>query len=242
MNKNTFPFDINCDLGEGMSNDAALMPFIDSCNIACGGHTGDEKSIEITIKLAKKHDIKAGAHPSYPDRENFGRKYMNIDHKLLRTIILKQIQFFEKTCQQQGLSMNHVKPHGALYNFAAKDDLTAFILIHLVEEYFADAFLYCPSGSLMAAMAMEAGIKIKREVFADRSYNDDLSLVDRSKPKALLTDPQEVLEHVGWMVNESKIKTITGNFIPIEAETICIHGDNPAALEILKNIRTHFGK
>ena len=96
MNKNTFPFDINCDLGEGMSNDAALMPFIDSCNIACGGHTGDEKSIEITIKLAKKHDIKAGAHPSYPDRENFGRKYMNIEHKLLRTIILKQIQFFEK--------------------------------------------------------------------------------------------------------------------------------------------------
>jgi UPF0271 protein len=111
-----------------------------------------------------------------------------------------------------------------------------------MEEYFPDAFLYCPAESLMAAMAIESGIKIKREVFADRSYNDNLTLVDRSKPKALLTDPYEVIEHVGWMVNEKKIKTVTGNFIPIEAETICIHGDNPAALEILKGIRANFGQ
>jgi UPF0271 protein len=242
MKKNIFPFDINCDLGEGMDNDGELMPSLDSANIACGGHTGDEKSIIDALQLAKKFEVKVGAHPSFPDRENFGRKFMEIEHKLLRTIILKQIQFFEKLCQHQEMSMNHIKAHGALYNFAAKNDLTAFILIHLVEEYFPDTILYCPAESLMAAMAIESGIKIKREVFADRSYNDDLTLVDRSKPKALLTDPQEVIEHVGWMVHEQKIKTVTGNFIPIEAETICVHGDNPAALEILKGIRAHFGQ
>ena len=240
MTKSHFPFDINCDLGEGLPNDGILMPFLDSANIACGGHTGDEKSIDTAIHLAKKNSIKVGAHPSYPDRENFGRKYMAMDLKLLRTVLLKQIQFFEKICHQNDVSMNHIKPHGALYNFAAKDDLTAFTLIHLVEEYFPEAYLYCPAESLMAGMAIEAGIKIKREVFADRSYNDDLSLVDRSKPKALLTDPQEVIEHVGWMVYEKKIKTISGNFIPIEAETICVHGDNTSAIEILKGIRAHF--
>lgn len=242
MKKNIFPFDINCDLGEGMDNDGELMPLLDSANIACGGHTGDEKSIIDALKLAKKFGVKVGAHPSFPDRENFGRKFMEIEHKLLRTIILKQIQFFEKICQHQEMSMNHIKAHGALYNFAAKNDLAAFILIHLVEEYFPDTILYCPAESLMAAMAIESGIKIQREVFADRSYNDDLTLVDRIKPKALLTDPQEVIEHVGWMVHEQKIKTVTGNFIPIEAETICVHGDNPAALEILKGIRAHFGQ
>ncbi|MCH6198397.1 5-oxoprolinase subunit PxpA [Aquiflexum sp. LQ15W] len=242
MKSRPFPLDINCDLGEGLPNDGLLMPMLDSTSIACGGHTGDEKSIVDALQLAKKFGVKVGAHPSYPDRENFGRKHMNIDHKLLRTIIFKQIQFFEKLCQRQGLAMHHVKPHGALYNFAAINDLTAYVLIYLMEEYFPDAFLYCPAESLMAAMAIESGIKIKREVFADRSYNDDLTLVDRSKPKALLTDPQEVIEHIGWMVNEKKIKTITGNFIPIEAETICIHGDNPAALKILNGIRANFGQ
>jgi len=242
MKSSPFPLDINCDLGEGLPIDGPLMPLLDSVNIACGGHYGDEKSIIEAIQLTSKYAVKVGAHPSYPDRENFGRKHMDIDRKLLRTIIFKQIQFFEKLCQQQGLTMHHVKPHGALYNFAAINDLTAYILIYLMEEYFPDAFLYCPAESLMAAMAIESGIKIKREVFADRSYNDNLTLVDRSKPKALLTDPYEVIEHVGWMVNEKKIKTVTGNFIPIEAETICIHGDNPAALEILKGIRANFGQ
>lgn len=242
MKNRHFPLDINCDLGEGLPNDALLMPLLDSANIACGGHTGDEKSISGTLELAKKYGVKSGAHPSYPDRENFGRKFMNIEQSLLRTIILKQIRFFEKICIQQEVPMNHIKPHGALYNFAAKNDLTAFILINLIEEHFPDAFLYCPSESLLASMAQESGIKIKREVFADRSYNDDLSLVDRSLPKALLTEPQEVIEHVGWMIHEKKIKTISGNFIPIEAETICVHGDNPSALEILKNIRANFGQ
>lgn len=242
MKKNAFPFDINCDLGEGMDNDEALMTLIDSCNIACGGHTGDEKSILEALLLAKKYGVKVGAHPSYPDRENFGRKYMAFEPQLLSTIILKQIQFFDRICQAEGLEMEHIKLHGALYNFAAKDDVTAFTVIHLVREYFPEACLYCPAESLMAYMAIESGIKTKREVFADRSYNDDLTLVERSHPKALLTDEAEVLEHVGWMVNEKKIKTITGKLVPIEAETICIHGDNPSAFEILKSIRSHFGQ
>lgn len=240
MKSRYFPFDINCDLGEGMNNDAGLMPFIDSCNIACGGHSGDEKSIETALHLAKNYDVKVGAHPSYPDRENFGRKYMSLDSKLLETIILKQIQFFERTCSLHEASMDHIKLHGALYNFAAKDDVTAFTIIHLVEEYFPEAYLYCPAESLMSSMAMASGIKIKREIFADRSYNDNLTLVERGQSKAILTDPEEVMDHVGFMVNEKKIKTITGKFLPIEAETICIHGDNPSALEILKSIRARF--
>ncbi|MCL6258852.1 5-oxoprolinase subunit PxpA [Aquiflexum sp. TKW24L] len=241
MNKNHFPFDINCDLGEGLANDGMLMPFIDSCNIACGGHTGDERSIIEAIRSAKKYGVKVGAHPSYPDRENFGRKYMALDPKLLSTIILKQLQFFERICQAEEIEMNHIKPHGALYNHAAKDEVTSFVIINLLAENFPDACLYCPPNSVTATIANESGIKIKREVFADRSYNDDLTLVDRSKPKALLTDPQEVIEHVGWMVHEKKIKTITGSLVPIEAETLCVHGDNPSALEILKGIRTNFG-
>jgi 5-oxoprolinase (ATP-hydrolysing) subunit A len=242
MNKIDIPFDINCDLGEGLANDGILMPFLDSCNIACGGHTGDERSITDAIRLAKKYGAKVGAHPSYPDREYFGRKYMPIDPKLLSTIILKQLQFFERICDAEDIEMNHIKPHGALYNHAAKDEVTSFVIINLMVENFPDAYLYCPPNSVTAAMALDLGIKIKREVFADRSYNDDLSLVARGSNKAVFTHTQEVLEHVGWMVHRRKIKTSSGNLVPIEFDTICVHGDNPSALEILEVIRAQFGK
>lgn len=229
--------DINCDLGEGVGNDQVLMPLLDSCNIACGGHTGDEKSMRESIQLAKANHVLVGAHPSYPDRENFGRLSLEVDLKELEESLLAQIKTFEKICLQEGLVMNHVKPHGALYNDAAKKKDLANLILKVMSVHFPNAYLYCPPKSLIEQLAIERKIKIKREVFADRNYEADLSLVARSKPKALITDPIEASEHVMRMLKEGRVKTLSGQFVPIQAETICIHGDNPAALDILKKIR-----
>ncbi|MFD2201141.1 5-oxoprolinase subunit PxpA [Shivajiella indica] len=232
--------DINCDLGEGMGNDDLLMPYLDSCNIACGGHAGDEQSIRKTIRSAKKYGVKIGSHPSYPDRLNFGRKVMEIDRETLKTSLISQLKLFEKVCREEKAIFHHIKAHGALYNLASKDFDTASLIIEIIKGYFPDLILYCPPFSLMEDMATKESIRVFREVFADRSYQSDLSLVDRNHPHALLTDPIEVLDHVRMMVEKKQIKTIEGAIKPIAAETLCIHGDNPSALEILKTIKKYF--
>jgi len=240
MNKQKFPFDINCDLGEGLSNDALLMPYLGSCNIACGGHAGNEQSIKETIRLAKKHQVKIGAHPSYPDTFNFGRLKIDISIESLKKSLILQLSVFKDVAKKENLEIHHIKPHGALYNFSANDHFTGSMILDILEDQFQDCYLYCPPNSLIAQLAEERGIPILREVFADRNYNDDGSLVVRTESNAVITDPDNALDHIKIMVEQGKIRTVTCKYIPVRADTICIHGDNPNALEILKNIYKSF--
>ena len=240
MNKQNFPFDINCDLGEGLSNDELLMPYLGSCNIACGGHAGNEQSIKETIRLAKKNQVKIGAHPSYPDPVNFGRLKMDISIESLKKSLILQLSVFKDMSKKENVEIHHIKPHGALYNFLAKDHSTASMILDILENQFSGCFLYCPPNSLIAQLAEERGIPIKKEVFADRNYNDDGSLVSRAESNAVITEVDKALDHIKIMIGERKIRTLNNKYIPIQADTICIHGDNPNALEILKNINKTF--
>ncbi|WP_041779389.1 5-oxoprolinase subunit PxpA [Belliella baltica] len=240
MRQTKVTLDINCDLGEGMPNDSMLMPYLGSCNIACGGHFGDLETIKSAILLAKENHVKVGAHPSYPDKENFGRKSLKIDLKTLEESLLDQITNFEKVCFDQNIDMHHIKPHGALYNDLAKDEKLASFFLTLIQKFFQDIPLYTPPNSIIFQLAPQFNIKTVLEVFADRSYEDDLRLVDRSHSKALLTEVVDVKEHIHSMIFDQKVKTISGKKIDIKAETLCIHGDNPSALPILQMIHSNF--
>lgn len=225
--------DINCDLGEGAGNDALIMPYISSCNIACGGHAGDNATMKETIRLAMENNVKIGAHPSFPDRENFGRLEMNMSNNELTTIIIEQIIQLKTLVEEAGGKLNHVKPHGALYNMAAVNDSTAEAILDAMETFDEEYVLYVPFHSVIATKALERNMPIKYEVFADRNYNDDLTLVSRKLNNAVLLDPGQIWEHVIRMITEKKVKTISGKMESIDPGTICVHGDNPHAVEIV---------
>jgi UPF0271 protein len=232
--------DINCDLGEGMPDDALMMPFLGSCNIACGGHFGDGMTMQKALLLAKDNCVNVGAHPSYPDKENFGRTSLNLAFDFLQDALISQIHDFQNACRSQNMDMHHIKPHGALYNDLAKNENLATFFLKLMQKHFNDIPIFSPPNSKIAILAPIYGVKTILEVFADRSYNDDLTLVDRTHPKALLTCIEEVKEHLLPVIFEKKIRTISGKLISVEAQTVCVHGDNPSALAILSLIRSNF--
>jgi len=228
--------DINCDLGEGFDNEAQLMPYISSCNIACGGHAGNEDTIANTIQLAVKHGVKLGAHPSFPDKENFGRRVMDMSSLELQKSIERQIGLMVTQTKRLGLRLHHVKPHGALYNLAANDEKTAQIIVNAVRREVGDVFLYVPYNSVIARLAKQEGVKIKVEAFADRNYNSDLSLVSRNYKNAVLYNKQVVVDHLLRMICEKKVISIDEVEVGIDAQTYCIHGDNTNAEELVKYI------
>lgn len=234
--------DINCDVGEGLGNENELMPLISSCSIACGGHTGDHGSMREAVGLAQKFDVKIGAHPSYPDRRHFGRVSMDISKSELIESIRRQVGDFESVLKKENGSLNHIKAHGALYNDAAKDRLTASALIEALADYKDGIFLYVPYGSVIAELALDAGFQLKFEAFADRNYNTDLSLMSRELPDAIIKIPKEVLRHLLPIVSEGRLITPSGDKIPIRAETFCVHGDHPMALEILNYLSSELPK
>jgi len=231
--------DINCDVGEGVGNEGELFPMISSCNIACGGHAGSKETIYLCLKLAKQYNVSIGAHPSYPDRENFGRISMNISDEDLMKSIDNQLKCFMAECEQLGVSLHHIKPHGALYNDIAKDEHKAKVFLNTISPYKKKVFLYVPYGSVIQEMAISMGFKVKREAFADRNYNEDLSLVSRKQKNALISNGKDVLEHLLLMYNENVVEVMSGERIPIHADTYCIHGDTPAASQILAYITKH---
>jgi len=232
--------DINCDVGEGINNEHLLMPYISSCNIACGGHAGDLETMTKVVELAKKHHVKIGSHPSYPDKANFGRKSIQLSNEALSSSILHQINALEKVVTGFGLQLNHIKPHGALYNDIAKDETLANTFLDTIQGYKNKYALYVPFGSVIAKEAQQRDFAIIYEAFADRNYNDDLSLVSRNENNAILTDVDHIIEHISLIQKEGKVKTISGQKLDLKASTFCVHSDTTNSIEIVKGIHASF--
>lgn len=229
--------DINADLGEGIGNEQQLMPLISSCNVACGGHAGDEDSMRKVVKLAKLYDVKIGAHPSYPDTENFGRKALSISCATLFKSIQNQINDLVEVLQDEKAILHHVKPHGALYNMAMTDEKVATVIVEVMQSMYLPVYLYIPCNSVIEKIALAHKLPIIYEAFADRNYNENLTLVSRDKAHAVLQSEDEVFQHVFRIVSESKVKTITGKKVDIKAHTFCIHGDHPKAVGLLNRLK-----
>ena len=234
--------DINCDVGEGITNEHLLMPFISSCNIACGGHFGDKSTIDKTIKLAIEKNVKIGVHPSFPDPKNFGRKVLQISKSKLKESIQNQLDLFLERLTKVNGNLHHIKPHGALYNLIAVDEIAANNFIKVIHQYTKDVFLYVPYNSVIEKVALKNNINIKYEAFGDRNYNDDLTLVSRTNENAVISNPKEVYHHIYKMVFEEKVKTISNVQKKIKADTFCIHGDHKNTLEILQYLAKEFAK
>lgn len=228
--------DLNCDMGEGIGNDAAIMPYISSANIACGSHAGDEATIRHTVELAVQHQVAIGAHPSFHDRENFGRKEMPLPLQEVYEIVLKQIQILDAVARGVETKLHHVKPHGALYNMAAREAGIANAIARAVKDFDDRLFLVGLSGSVSIEEANKVGLKTLNEVFADRTYQDDGSLTPRRLPGALIDDEEKALQQVLQMIKEGSVTTISGKKIPVKADTVCIHGDGPHAVAFAKKI------
>lgn len=225
--------DINCDVGEGMENEARLFPYISSCNIACGGHAGDAISMREVVRLALGHGLHIGAHPSYPDRRNFGRVSMKLSREALCASLGEQLDSLNAVLDREQAALHHVKPHGALYNDLARDPTLASWFLEALNANNIRCLLYAPYGSVIARVALKAGFGIRYEAFGDRSYVKAHTLAPRSMKGALIEEPAAVLQHMLLMVRDGKVKTLDGSLHPIQASTYCIHGDTPGALQIL---------
>jgi UPF0271 protein len=217
--------DLNCDLGEETGNDEAIMPYITSANIACGFHAGDEHTMRETLRLAKRFGVNAGAHPSWNDRENFGRKEMNVSPAEAEKIVLEQIQILATIAKEEGVTLTHVKPHGALYNQSAKDIELASAIARAVKTVSVDLILVGLAGSRSIEAGREMGIRVAAEGFPDRGYNADGSLMSRSLPGALIEGPEEVANHAVELIKQGGM------------DTLCLHGDHPRAAENAKLLR-----
>lgn len=223
-------------MGEGMENDALIMPFITSANIACGYHAGDEAIMRTTISLAINNHVNIGAHPSFKDRENFGRTEMQLPANEIYELVMEQLKIMQNMAEESGAVIQHIKPHGALYNMSAKNVEVALAIAGAVKDFNKDLILFGLSGSLSIKVAQEMGLKVRNEVFADRTYQDDGSLTSRKEPNAMIRSVDECLAHVQEMIENKRVISVNGKSIPILAETICIHGDSENAVAFAEAI------
>ena len=228
--------DLNCDMGEGIGRDEAIMPFITSANISCGFHAGNGDTIRQTIDLALKHNVYIGAHPSFRDRVNFGRMEMHLDHDKLYAIVLEQLIKLDLILKEKGAGLRHVKPHGALYNMAARDAKMAATIAQVVQDFNEQLIVYGLYNSFLIKEARALGLTTANEVFADRTYQDDGNLTPRSQPNGLIEDAEQCIQQVLQMVNEGTVTTTSGKTIPVIADTICIHGDGKNAVSFARKI------
>jgi UPF0271 protein len=228
--------DINCDMGEGIGHDDELMPFISSANIACGYHAGDESTMRRTIRLCLQYGVKPGAHPSFDDKENFGRTMMHLPGNKVYDLVIAQLRIISAIAVEENTKLHHVKPHGALYNMAAKDSIMAKAIARAVKDFDSTLMYYGLSGSVMIEEAVALGLRTASEVFADRTYQPDASLTPRSLPNALITKVEVIESQVLKLYKENKVTAINGEEIFLKADTICIHGDGEHAVEFAKAI------
>ncbi len=234
--------DINCDLGEGIGNESVLMPLLSSCNIACGGHAGDLSTMSHVVELAKTYNVKVGAHPSFPDKKNFGRLILNMSSNDLFDTLKFQIESLQSIVEAQQLKLHHIKPHGALYNLASVDVATATTVVNVIKSIDRDLVLYVPFGSVISKIAQQDGLKVMFEGFADRNYNEDLTLVSRTEPNAMIYDPFKMFAHVYNMISHGKVTTSNGVEVALKVDTFCMHGDGNNVADnlrfLLKNLAT----
>ena len=233
---------INCDLGEKSKhhsnhNDPKLLDIVNSANIACGYHAGDDQSMNQVVEISKKNQVSIGAHPSFNDPENFGRKRMNLSSSEIRRLIIDQYAILQNIASKHGENVTHIKPHGALNNMACEDIELATIIAKAIYEIDKSLIYLVPTGSKMELAAKKLNMNIACEIFADRNYEDDGNLVSRSKPHALITDPEVAKKHVLTMVKNQAINCHSGKQIPCEIYSVCIHGDNESSLATAKSIK-----
>ncbi len=234
--------DINCDLGEGETiddckKDAELMPYISSCNIACAGHAGNELVIRETLKYAIQNKIKTGAHPGYPDRENFGRKSMPLSHEELIETLMSQLNFFINIAQQQSVKIEHVKLHGALYNDAENDAVLAMELARFFSQFHLSLKVLGLAGGAMQEACSKQNVAFIAEGFMDRTYLSDGRLTPRSYANAVIEDKDECVRQALALATNSPIKTSDGTMLQPKVDSICLHGDNPEALSIVQALQ-----
>ncbi len=233
----TITIDLNCDLGEGCDNDVELLDHITSANIACGFHAGGPSVMAATVKAAAARGVAIGAHPGLQDLEGFGRRELAMTPEEVYQLTVYQIGALQAFTRAADVPLHHVKPHGALYNMAARDGALADAIAHAVRDVDASLKLYALSGSQMVRAGRDAGLTVVCEVFADRSYQDDGSLTPRSKPGAMITEADRAIAQVLRMVNEGRVRSQSGQDVAIEAGTVCLHGDQPDALEFAVRLR-----
>jgi 5-oxoprolinase (ATP-hydrolysing) subunit A len=234
--------DLNADLGEGAGHDDELLALVTSANIACGFHAGDVETMRRSIETARDRKVAVGAHPSLFDRENFGRKELPVKNDEVFDAVVYQLGIFQAIAEAAGVQPNHVKPHGALYNMAARDQDLADAIARAVENVDRQLIFFAPMKSALSRSGQARGLQIAHEAFADRNYCSDGSLVSRTRPDALLHDPVEAAPRVLRMLREGKVRSVDGVDVDVRAETICLHGDNPEAVEFARALRSQLEK
>jgi len=234
---------INCDLGEtskfcSTENDPLLLGIVNSANIACGYHAGDESTMKRTIEVSKKNGVSIGAHPSFNDPENFGRRRLNLEPKEINKLIIDQINILSEIAKKNSVKVTHVKPHGALNNMACENFELASVIAKSIMQANKDLIFLVPTGSEMEKAGKKLNIKVAAEIFADRNYEDNGNLVSRSKTNALITDPEIAKKHVIKMVKSQSLNCLSGKQIPCNIDSICVHGDGKTAVSTAKEIRS----
>ena len=238
----TMEININCDLGEksklhSNKHDPDLLKIVNSANVACGYHAGDEETMNQVVTISKENGVSIGAHPSFNDPENFGRNRINLTANEIRKLIIDQYEILQNIAIKHNEKVSHIKPHGALNNMACEDLELATILAKAINEISKDLIYLVPTGSKMQEAAKKLNMKIACEIFADRNYEDDGNLVSRKKPNALITDPDVAKKHVLSMVKNQSLNCHSGKQIPCEIDSVCIHGDNESSLATAKSIK-----
>jgi len=233
---------INCDLGESSKlhsteNDPLLLKIVNSANIACGYHAGDKPTMEKTIEISKENNVSIGAHPSFKDPENFGRKRLNLPPSEITKLVINQIKILSDVANKTGMKVTHVKPHGALNNMACENYDLAKVISESIIQVNKELIFLVPTGSQMEKAGKKLGMKVAVEIFADRNYEDDGNLVSRSKDNALIVDPEIAKKHVIKMVQNQAINCYSGKQVPCEIDAICVHGDGSSAVNTAKQIK-----
>ena len=233
---------INCDLGESSKfhsteNDPLLLKIVNSANIACGYHAGNKKTMEKTVKISKENNVSIGAHPSFNDPENFGRKRIDLSNNEITKLIIDQINVLCDVANKSGMKVTHVKPHGALNNMACENYDLAKVISESIIKVNKELIFLVPTGSQMEKAGKKLGMKIATEIFADRNYEDDGNLVSRSKDNAMITDPETAKKHVIKMVENQALNCYSGKQIPCEIDSVCVHGDGQSAVLTAKEIK-----
>jgi len=235
--------DINCDLGESygafkVGNDKKIMPHITSANIACGFHAGDPMTMTHTINLAKKHNVAVGAHPGYPDLLGFGRREIQLTPEEVKNYTIYQVSALQGFAKTTGIGLQHVKPHGALYNTAVKDEKISWGVVEAVKVLNHNLIIFAPSQSVLAKVAVNVGLRVACEFFADRAYNSDGSLVSRKQPSAIIQEPRKVVARAIKMIREGRVLAVDGEVVNLgEVHTICVHGDTPIAAKLAEALK-----